>query len=166
MKLAQATGLCGGMLVPRTRYPPRLRRRSRLGSLPAFINCPVRRGSMPSMPITITRVPAAAARRWVAANAGAAPMLDASAAAAHADCFIKSRLLMFFIDSLRSRYAPDAAAPLPPPLTVSGRPSMWAGTATPNRSSTVGPMSISPGRSSSIIRLQKSTPGTSDRSMQ
>ena len=37
MKLAQATGLCGGMLVPRLLKPPVAGSFSRLGSRPAFI---------------------------------------------------------------------------------------------------------------------------------
>ena len=37
MKLAQATGLCGGTLVPRSLNPPPARSFCRLGSRPAFI---------------------------------------------------------------------------------------------------------------------------------
>ena len=55
MKLAQATGLCGGMLVRSGRKPPCLRSRSRCGSSPAFIMASDKRGSMPSTPMTITR---------------------------------------------------------------------------------------------------------------
>ena len=58
MKLAQATGLCGGMLVPSGLKPPTSRSRARCGSWPAFIMDSESRGSMPSMPMTITFLPA------------------------------------------------------------------------------------------------------------
>ena len=57
MKLAQATGLCGGVLVPRLVKPPPERSFSRLGSRPAFIMLSESRGSIPSTPITITFFP-------------------------------------------------------------------------------------------------------------
>ena len=57
MKLAQATGLCGGVLVPRLLKPPPARSFSRLGSRPAFIMLSESRGSIPSTPITITFLP-------------------------------------------------------------------------------------------------------------
>ena len=57
MKLAQATGLCGGVLVPSVLKPPPARSFSRLGSRPAFIMRSDSRGSMPSMPMTITFLP-------------------------------------------------------------------------------------------------------------
>ena len=58
MKLAQATGLCGGVLVPSGLKPPPARSLSRLGSRPSFIMRSESRGSMPSMPMTITFLPA------------------------------------------------------------------------------------------------------------
>ncbi len=57
MKLAQATGLCGGVLVPRVLNPPPARSFSRLGSRPSCIIRSESRGSMPSIPMTITFLP-------------------------------------------------------------------------------------------------------------
>ena len=57
-EVAQATGLCGGMLVPSGLKPPTSRSRARLGSWPAFIMDSESLGSMPSMPMTITFLPA------------------------------------------------------------------------------------------------------------
>src|SRR6266404_9971325 len=57
MKLAQATGLCGGVLVPRSLKPPAAAILVKFGINPAFIMLDASRGSMPSMPITITFLP-------------------------------------------------------------------------------------------------------------
>ena len=58
MKLAQATGLCGGMLVPSRLNPPVARSLAKWGSRPSFIMFSDRTGSMPSMPMTMTFLPA------------------------------------------------------------------------------------------------------------
>ncbi len=58
MKLAQATGLCGGVLVPSGLKPPPALSLLRLGSSPSLIIRSQSRGSMPSMPMTITFLPA------------------------------------------------------------------------------------------------------------
>ncbi len=58
MKLAQATGLCGGVLVPRGLNPPPARSFSRLGKSPSFIIRSESRGSIPSIPMMITFLPA------------------------------------------------------------------------------------------------------------
>src|SRR5262245_30877191 len=57
IKFAQATGLCGGILVPRLLNPPAAAIFDKLGRSPATIMVFVSRGSIPSMPITITRFP-------------------------------------------------------------------------------------------------------------
>ena len=59
MKLAQATGLCGGMLVPRSLTRRGRGASPRLGSRPAAIIRFDRRGSIPSTPMTMTFFPMA-----------------------------------------------------------------------------------------------------------
>ena len=91
MKLAQATGLCGGMLVPRLLNPPAARACARLGSRPGFIMLADSRGSMPSMPMTITFLPRLRETRLQLPSQydRRAPTRAAAAAAPTADAFEK-----------------------------------------------------------------------------
>ena len=50
IKLDQATGLCGGMLVPSSRNEPCSASFEKFGIFPSAMNCFKSRGSMPSMP--------------------------------------------------------------------------------------------------------------------
>src|SRR5260370_35062234 len=86
MKLAQAPGLCGRILVPRLLKPPAELIFSRFGSSPSLIMLAVRRGSIPSIPITMTFSPRLRETRLMlptqydAAPAPAAPRTAAAAA--------------------------------------------------------------------------------------
>src|SRR5688572_5183841 len=62
MKLDQATGLCGGIVVARRRNSPFWRSRFRLGRSSQRLS--KNSGSIPSTPRTIMRLPAALASLW------------------------------------------------------------------------------------------------------
>src|SRR5271156_904747 len=82
MKLAQATGLCGGMLVPSSLKPPDVRSFARLGSRPSFIMLSERRGSMPSTPMMMIFLPAARDTRRTLPSQTPAPAAPTAAVAA------------------------------------------------------------------------------------
>src|SRR5437588_1622240 len=98
MKLAQATGLCGGMLVPRSLKPPAARSLVRLGSRPAFIMLSESRGSIPSMPITITFLPRLLETRPLLPSQNEPAPTAAAPAAAIAERFRKTLRLNPFFD--------------------------------------------------------------------
>src|SRR5712692_1280017 len=50
IRLAQATGLCGGVLVCKLRKLPRAARAAKFGIFPSFMYCRNNCGSMPSIP--------------------------------------------------------------------------------------------------------------------
>ena len=59
IRFDHATGLCGGMLVVSRRNDPFSASAEKFGILPSDMNCFSNCGSMPSMPMTITFLPAA-----------------------------------------------------------------------------------------------------------
>src|SRR5207253_313874 len=94
IKLAQATGLCGGMLVPRLLNPPAELIFSRFGSSPSLIMLAVSLGSIPSMPITMTFLPRLRETRlMLPTQYDAAPTLAAPRAVAAAARLMNFRRL-------------------------------------------------------------------------
>ena len=160
MKLAQATGLCGGMLVPSLRNPLRRASWSRLGSRPAFIICRASPGSIPSMPITMTFFPAANARPFLR-RAGRRP-----AAARRRPCRTLEKTLC---DILRANVRHPASMPPPALLSADGHGQRFAVHVGWHRHAEQvqhGGADVHQPGVFSAGRLQNSTPGTSDGSMQ
>jgi hypothetical protein len=98
MKLAQATGLCGGMLVPNSLNPPAVVIFVKFGSKPSFIMLAQSRGSMPSMPMTMTFLPRLLETRLMLPTQYAPPATPA-APTAIAD-FLRNDRRFSFVGSL------------------------------------------------------------------
>ena len=94
MKLAQATGLCGGMLVPQRAESARLAQALEIRQQAGLHHAEHSRGSMPSMPTTITRSsPPARMRPGRSPHPATVLSPEAQAAATAAERFSTSRRL-------------------------------------------------------------------------
>ena len=175
MKLAQATGLCGGVLVPRLLKPPPARSFSRLGSRPAFIMLSESRGSIPSTPITITFLPRLR-ETWlprpepVVAHAQPARRRRRPTAAVPVEqgpsVHLRGGCIGHQTTSARvSSRSPRAFSRRGPPRSAPCRP---CSRGPPRRTSTArwGRCRSGAGSRSPIGRLQNRMPGTSDGSTQ